>query len=208
MGSCERETELRDWVLDELAPEKVKQLERHVEQCRECARSAQQLRELREVLIRSLTDQVMPAHLVFVREQSRNVFVGFWSSLARTAALAVVATCIILAALSVGVARWKGQLLQARVKQQPTISETEIRALVAQALTEQDASLRKQTEAFNEALAASLRQGQMRQCRQLSQRLRYLEFAQNTVWKEAQQRNEIVDLIARSYLQPGVTQPK
>lgn len=200
MQPCEWEARLKDWVLEELAPEEANEVERHVKQCPECARSAQPLRELRQALMSSLTDQQMPAHLVLAGESGRNSFAGFWASLARTAALSAAAACIFLAILSVGFAHWR--LLPLAAQQKPALTRGAVQALVAQAVADQAAARIKETEASNQELAASLRQEQVNDLAQLARRLQYLELAQNTVWKEAQQQNEVVSMIARDYLQP------
>ena len=91
MGCREWETELNDWALDELSPMKARQLEQHIGQCEECARSAQRLRGVRQALMSNLTDHEMPAHLVLVGEKPQSLFAGFWPALFRTAALSAAA---------------------------------------------------------------------------------------------------------------------
>jgi len=202
MGCREWGTELTDWALEELSPLKARQLEQHIEECAECARSAQRLRGLRQALISSLTDCEMPAHLLLAGEKPQKVFAGFWTALLRTAALSAAAAAVFLVVVSVGFRYGGSQLLPTTARLEPALTRTELQAVVAQAVAEQSPLLRKETQAATEELAASLRQEQMKNLAPLIQQLQYLELAQNMVWKETQQRNEVIGLVARNHLQP------
>ncbi len=202
MGCRERETKLTDWIMGELSPAEARELEQHVEQCAECARSLGRLRQVRQALMKNLTDREMPAHLVFLGERPKNLLTGFLTSLWRTTALAAVAAVVFLGVFWGGFAHWRDRLLISAPAEKATLTRTEIKALTAQAVEEQLALQRKELETANEELAASLRQEQMRNLARLAQQLQYLESAQSTVWKEAQQQNELVELIARNSLEP------
>jgi len=202
MDCREWETELTDWALDELSPMKARQLEQHIEQCEECARSAQRLRGVREALMSSLTDRQMPAHLVLVGEKPQSLFAGFWTALFRTAALSAAAAAIFLLVASVGLRYGGSRLLLTTARVEPTLTRTELQAFVAQAVAEQASLQRKEAQAATLDLAASLREEQMRNLARIQPQLQYLELAQNTVWKETQRQNEVISLVAHNQLQP------
>jgi anti-sigma factor RsiW len=206
MGCREWETELTDWALDELSPMKARQLEQHIGQCEECARSAQRLRGLRQALMNSLTDREMPAHLVLVGDKRQSLFAGFWPALLRTAALSAAAAAILLVAVSVGFRQGRSWLLPATARVEPALTRAELQAAVAQAVAEQVSLQSKQTQAATVDLAASLRAEQMRNLARIQQQLLYLELAQNTVWKETQRQNEVLSLVAH-YQQSRASSP-
>ena len=202
MGCRDWGTELTDWALDELPPTKARELEQHIGQCEECARSAQRLRGVRQALLSSLTDREMPAHIVLVGEKTQSLFAGFWTALFRTAALSAAAAAIFLVVVSVGFRHGRGWLLPTTARVEPTLTRTELQAFVAQVAAEQASLQREETQAATEELAASLRAEQMRNLASIQQQLQYLELAQNTVWKETQRQNEVISLVAHNQLQP------
>jgi len=202
MGCREWGTELMDWALDELSPLKARELEQHIERCAECGRSAHRLRELRQALMSSLTDREMPAHLVLVGEKPQSLVAGFWTALFRTAALSAAAAAIFLVVASVGLRYGGSRLLPTTARVEPTLTRTELRAFVAQAVAEQASLQREEAQAATEELAASLREEQMRNLARIQPQLQYLELAQNTVWKETQRQNEVISLVAHNQLQP------
>jgi anti-sigma factor RsiW len=189
-------TELTDWALDELSPMKARELEQHIGQCEECARSAQRLRGVRQALMSSLTDREMPAHLVLVGEKRRSLFAGFWPSLLRTAALSSAAAAIFLVAVLVGFRHGRSWLLPTNAQVEPALTRTELQAFVSQAAAEQVSLQSKETQAATRDLGASLREEQMRNLARIEQQLQYLELAQNTMWKETQRQNEVISLVA------------
>jgi anti-sigma factor RsiW len=202
MGCREWENELNDWAVDELSPTKARQLEQHIGQCEECARSAQRLRGVRQALASSLTDQEMPAHLVLVGEKPQSLWAGFWTALFRTAALSAAAAAIFLVVAAVGFRYGGSRLLPTTAQVKPTLTRAELQALVGQVVAEQASLQRKETEAATVDLAANLRAEQMRDLANIQQQLQYLELAQNTVWKETQRQNEVISLVAHNQLQP------
>lgn len=208
MGCPEREAKLLEWILDELAPAEVRDLEQHVKQCSGCAQSLERLRGARGALMSSLTDREMPAHLVFIPEQPKPQFAGFLTSLWRTAALAATAAVIFLGILAGGAAHWRNRLApvpSAAVisSSASALSPAEVRALAAQEVERQMAVERAGLDASNEKLAASLRQEQAANLDRLAHQLDFVQTVQNSVYKETQQQREqqgeIVELIARNY---------
>jgi len=202
MGCRERGPELTDWALDELSPTRVRELEQHIGQCEECARSAQRLLGVRQALQSCLTDREMPAHLVLVSEKRQNPFAGFWTALLRTAALSAAAAAIFLTVASVGLHYGGSRLLPTVARVEPTLTRTELQAVVAQVVAEQVSSQGKQTQAADRNPAASLRAEQMGDLARVAQQLQYLESAYNTIWKETQRQNEVISLVAHYQQQP------
>jgi anti-sigma factor RsiW len=207
MGCREWGTELTDWALDELSPMKARQLEQHMGQCEECTRSAQRLRGVRQALMSSLTDREMPAHLVVVGEKPQSPFAGFWTALLRTAALSATAAAIFLVAVWVGFRHGPSWLLPTTARVGPTLTRTDLQAMVAHAAAEQVALQSKEAQAATRDLVASLRQEQMGNLARIAQQLQYLEMAQNAVWKETQQQNEVISLVAHNRLESPTNSP-
>jgi hypothetical protein len=199
-------TELTDWALDELSPMKAREVEQHIKQCEECARSAQRLLGARQALKSSLIDREMPAHLVLVGEKPQSLFAGFRAALLRTAALSAAAAAIFLVAVSVGFRHGPRWLLPTTVRVEPALKRTDLQALVAQAVAEQVSLQSKETQAATRDLVAGLRQEQMRNLARMAQQLTYLELAQNAVWKETQRQNEVISLVAH-YQKPPTSLP-
>ena len=201
MGCREWGSELTDWALDELPPTKARELEQHIGQCEECARSAQRLRGVRQALLSSLTDREMPAHLVLVGEKPQSLFAGFWTALFRTAALSAAAAAIFLVVVSVGFRHGHGWLLPTSARVEPTLTRTEIQVLVAQTVAEQVSAQSKETQAATRDLAASLRAEETGNLARIGRQLQYLELVENAVWKQTQRQNEVISLVAH-YPQP------
>jgi anti-sigma factor RsiW len=206
MGCHEWASELTDWALDELSPVKARQLEQHMGQCEECARSAQRLLGVRQALMSSLTDREMPAHLLLVGEKRQSLFAGFWTALLRTAALSAAAAAIFLVVVSVGFRHGRSWVLPTTARVEPALTQTELQAFAARAVAEQVSLQRQETQAATLELAASLRQEEMRNLARLAQQVQYLELAQNTMWKETQRQNEVISVVAH-YRQPPTSSP-
>jgi len=206
MGCREWRTELTDWTLDELPPEKVRPLEQHIAQCEECGRSAQRLRAVRQALLNGLTDREMPAHLVLVGEKPQSLFADFWAGLLRAAALSAAAAAIFLVAVSVGFRHGQRWLLPTAARVEPTLTRTEVQALVAQTVAEQVSAQTKEIRAATRELAASLRTEENGNLARIGRRLQYLQLTQAEVWKQTQRQNEVISLVAH-YQQPPAKSP-
>jgi len=202
MGCREWGTELTDWALDELSPAKAQELEQHIRQCEECARSAQRLLGVRKALTSSLTDREMPAHLVLVGEKPQSRFEGFWVALLRTAALSAAAAAIFLAVASVGLRYGGARLLPTTAWAKPGLTQTELQALVARAVAEQVSLQSKEIQAATRDQVASLRQEQMGDLARFAQQLEYFELSLNTEWKETQRQKEVISLVAHNQQAP------
>jgi anti-sigma factor RsiW len=201
MGCREWGTELTDWALGELSPAKAQELEWHLGQCVECARSAQRLRAVRQALRSSLTDREMPAHLVFVGEKPLSLLAGFWTALLRTAALSAAAAAIFLVAVSVGFRQGRSWVLPATARVEPALSRTEMQDLIVRAAAAQASLQSKETQAAARDQLASLRQEEMANWVRIAQHLQFMELALNTEWKETQKQNEAIRVVAH-YQQP------
>jgi hypothetical protein len=78
----------------------------------------------------------------------------------------------------------------------------ELQTLVAQAVAAQASLQSKETQAAVRDLVAGLREGETENWARIARQLQYLESAQDTEWKETQQQNEIIRLVARSQQLP------
>jgi anti-sigma factor RsiW len=189
-------TELTDWALDELSPAKVRELEQHLRECEECARSAQRLLGVRQALTSSLTDREMPAHLVFAGEKTQNPFAGFWAAFLRTGALSAAAAAIFLVVASVGLRYGGTRLLPATAWVKPAMTQTEFQAFITKAVAEQVSLQSKEMKAATTAQVADLRQEQTENWARIGRQLQYLELAEYTQWKETQQQNQVISSVA------------
>ena len=206
MACPEREAKLIDWILEELAPSEIQELEQHVQRCADCSRGAGRLRQLHGALLRNLSDREMPAHLVFVPEQPKRQFAGLLNSLWRTAAL-TAAAAVVFVVIVVGGTRWRGWLPAAGSPRLVGLTEADVKTLAAQEVERQMALQRHDLEAANEKLAVSLRDEQSKNLDRLARQVEYVESVQNSVWKQTAQQGAMVDLIARNSLEPKVLAP-
>ncbi|HEV2495158.1 MAG TPA: zf-HC2 domain-containing protein [Terriglobia bacterium] len=213
MGCPEREARLLEWILDELAPAEVRELEQHVKQCADCSRSVERLRSVHGALMNTLTEREMPAHLVFIPDQPKQQFAGFLTSLWRTAALAATAAAIFLGIFVGGASHWRNRLGPAPIatagsSSASALSPADVKALAAQEVERQMAFERAGLEASNDKLAASLREEQAKNLDRLARGLEFVQKVQNNVWeetrKQSEQQGEIVELIARNSLESKV----
>lgn len=205
--ACPDKHKLMDWVLTELSPGEGEELQRHVAQCSDCAQALAGLQEVRQALMEQLADREMPAHLVFVPQEPRVFNPGFLASLWRSAALAGVAAVIFLAIVLGGYARWGHPPSPVSGAQGTSMTRAEIETLVREAVRFQLAQQRQDLETTNERLAADLRKDQERALAPVAAQLQYLQSAQSVVWKQAQEQNALVELIARNSLGRESAQP-
>jgi len=194
MTCRERQARIVEWILEELPVAEAQELESHVEQCQECARALAGVRGVEQTLKQHFSDREMPARLVFLAEKPQGFAAGWWTSLARTAAMATAAA-VVFAAVLVGAYSVWGDRLPRRAQAAPSRAEVEI--LVAQAAEKNRAQQR-------EELAVALRQEQVRDLAVVARQLSYLQAAQTVVWQENQQQNALMELLARNSLQGEV----
>jgi hypothetical protein len=205
--ACPDKEKLMDWVLDELSAGEGEELQRHVARCSDCAQSLVGLQDIRQTLVKQLVDREMPAHLVFVPEKPRAFNPGFMTSLWRTAALAGVAGVVFLAIVLGGYRRWGHPPSPVPGVDRASMTRAEIETLVRQAVRFQLTQQRQGLETANERLAADLRKEQERALAPVAAQLQYLQSAQSVVWKQAQEQNALVELIARNSLGREAVQP-
>lgn len=202
MGCCEWGTELTDWVLDELSPARVRELEQHLGQCEECAHAAERLRRVRQALTSSLTDREMPAHLVLVGEKPQSRFADFWAAFLRTAARSAAAAGIFVAVALVGFRYGGARLLPASSWGKPALTQAELRALVERAVAEQVSLQNKRIQADTREQVANLRQEQMANLASIARELQYFELTLNAEYKETQTQNAVINLVAHDQQLP------
>jgi len=200
MGCAEREAKLTEWILDELTPTEAQELERHVQQCADCGHSLERLRTVHQALTKNLTGRPAPAHLVFLPETGKKSRPPLLSSLWRAAASGAVAAAVFLAVTWSGFS-YRTRYLPLKLTTETTaLTSADVKALAEQVVTQRLALQRKEVEAANANLAATLRLEQMSELARVARQLNYLETTQSAVWKEAQQQGALVQLIARNSL--------
>jgi len=197
MGCEKWGSALTDWALDELSPTEAQRLEQHLASCMDCGRVAARLRELRQALKSNLTERAMPAHLVLAVEKPQSVFAGFWPALVRASVLAAASAAVFLGIVWWGFWHWAGRGM-------PTAA---LDPWVARAVAAQASVQEKQVQAATQQMAESLRQEEMKDFARIAQQLQYLELAQNTVWREAQEQDKVIRLVARTRLQSDDSPP-
>ncbi len=200
MRCAEREAKLTEWILNELPPTEAQELERHVQQCADCGSSLERLRIVHQALTKTLTGRPAPAHLVFLPETAKKTLPPFRNSLWRAAAAGAVAAVVFLAVSWSGFS-YRAQYLPGKPSvETAALTSADVKALAEQVVAQRLALQRKEVEAANANLAASLRQEQMSDLARVARQLRYLETTQSAVWKETQQQGALVQLIARNSL--------
>lgn len=203
MSCPDQKSKLTDWILGELSVTEAEDLQRHVDHCAGCAQELAGLRGIHQTLKQQLTDRELPAHLVFLPERAPASRSGFLASLWRTAALAAVSAVVFLAIVLVGYTRWGRQPSAVPAAERAGLTQAQVEVLVAQAAQAQWARQQRQFEAANEKFLTDVRQDQARALAQFNNQMQYLQSAQNIVWKQTQEQNALVELIARNSLGQG-----
>ncbi len=205
MGCPDKKAKLMDWVLGELPPGEEEDLQRHVQQCTDCAQELTGLEQVRDALRAQLTEREMPAHLVFLPEKARELGPGFLASLWRTAALAAVAAVVFLAIAVGGFARWGRQPFTTLPREKAALTRAEVEDMVNQRVRLQWAQQKSELETTQEELTTDLRKEQAHILAPLAKQLQYLQSAQSVVWQETQKQNALVELLARNSLGQGAS---
>ena len=195
--------ELTDWALDELTPARAREVEQHLEQCQECARSAQRLLNAREALKSGLIDRDMPAHVVVFGDQAESRWAGFWAALVRTAGLSAAAAVVFLAVVSAGFRLGGARLLPPASLAKPALTQAELHDFVAKAVAEQVSLQGKELQAATRDQVASLRQEQMENLKRFAQQMQYFELSLNTQYKETQQQSALLSVVAHEAQLPA-----
>lgn len=201
MACPEWQDKLIDFALEELPSEASRELELHVERCTECAGALAEFRGFERVMKEHFRDREMPAHLVLVPERPANLpwrlLASPWGAGALGGALAVFFLGGLFLGNFFGPAR--APLVGERTEK-AALTRAEIEGVVAREVSARMAQQKTDLETQNERLAAALRQDRARSLAQLGQHLEYLQTAQDAMWKETQQQNALVELIARNSL--------
>ena len=206
MGCAEREAKLTEWILDELPQAEAQELERHVQQCGDCGRSLERLRIVHQALTKGVKGRPAPAHLVFLPEARKNRPPSVLGSLWRAAAAGAIAAAVFLAVSWSGFS-YRTKYLPFKPPVEAALTPADVKALAEHAVTQGLALQRKEAEAANANLAATLRQEHMSELARVARQLSYLETTQSAVWKETQQQGALVQLIARSSLNREGSRP-
>jgi gas vesicle protein len=201
MACKEWQEKLMDFVLEELRPEEARELELHVSSCAECAGALNEFKDLHASLKRQFTDRQMPAHLVLVPDKPASVpfrfLTGSWGAAALGGALAAVFLIGIFFGGFLG--RTHAPLVRPTAAES-TLTRSEVEAIVAREVSDRLSQQKTDFQMQNAKLSESLRQEQSRSFTNLAQHMEYLQSAQDLIWKEAQNQNALVQLIARNSL--------
>jgi anti-sigma factor RsiW len=198
MTNCDRvQDQFKDWIFGELAAPDAAEVERHVSECAQCARMVEPYLGLHRAVTQSLSEQQLPAHLVFLPGHPRRAQSSYGVSLWRTAALAATAAVVFLVVL-VGGYLGAGRLSHRFAAQATAATASETRALVRQEVQEAVAQQKREADAENLKLAANFHEEAQRRFALLNQRLDYLEATQRVVWRDSQERNAFLEVIARN----------
>jgi hypothetical protein len=116
--------------------------------------------------------------------------------------LSAAAAAIFLSVVAAGFRHGPSWLLPSTARVEPALTRAELQALVAQEVAAQASLQSKETQAAAQDLVAGLREEETENWARIARQLQYLESAQDTEWKETQQQNEIIRLVARSQQLP------
>jgi anti-sigma factor RsiW len=201
MDCREWQEKLIDFILEELPPEEVREVELHVKGCAKCAAALGEFKGLGGMMKQHFTDREMPAHLVLVPERPASVLARFpgtsWGAAALGGALAALFVVGLFLGGFFGPARG---LFVHEPAEKGAPTRADIEAIVAREVSDKLSQQKMDFQMQNEKLATSLRQEQVRNLSELSKHLEYVHSAQSLIWKEAQQQNALVELIARNSL--------
>lgn len=201
MACQDWEHKIIDFTLQELSPGEMKEVKLHADNCAQCAKSLEEFGKLHRVMKDYFEEREMPAHLVMVPEKPVKLGWSFLTSSWGAAALGGALAVFFIAGLFLG-----GLLGPVRrgfapaTGQSAALTRSEIRDLVAEEVSARIVRQEADLEAHDQKLAASLRQERDQSLAKFAQHLEYLQSAQDAIWKEAQQQNAIVELIARNSL--------
>jgi putative zinc finger protein len=200
MACPEWKSRLTDWILEELSSAEGQEVERHVKGCADCSRSLAGLQRTIHFLKTGLPDLEMPARLVFHEEKRRAQSVSFLVSLWRTAALAGVAAVVFLGIVLGGYSRWEKPRTPPVTVTNGGLTRAEVEDLVENDLAKELQTEKQELREASEQSAASFRQAQARNLQLVASKLDYLESAQYALWKDTQEQDAKVELIAGSML--------
>jgi anti-sigma factor RsiW len=201
MACPEWQDKLIDFVLEELPPEAGPELERHVEHCAACTSALNEYSGLQRVMKAHFADREMPAHLVLVPERPTRLPWGFLSRPWGAAALGGALAAFFLIGLILGgvIGPAHGLFVRERAEK-AALTRVAIEALVEREVSARMAQQKADLQIQNANLLATVRQERAQNLAQLGQHLEYLQSAQNAMWKETQQQDALVQLIARNSL--------
>jgi anti-sigma factor RsiW len=201
MACREWHDKLIDFTLEGLSPEEARDLELHVESCTECAGALSEFKALHRLMAEHFIDHQMPEHLILVPQRAARLPWRLLYSPWRAAALAGALAGFFLVGLVLG-----GMIAPVRVPvagevaREAAFSRAEIEHMVAREVSARLLQQRADIQTQNDQLAAALRKNQAESLRLLTEHVEYLESAQNAIWKETQEQNALVGLIARNSL--------
>jgi hypothetical protein len=201
MACPDWEHKIIDFTMQELSPGEMQEVELHSKSCAECAKALDEFRNLHRVMNDFFEEREMPAHLVMVPEKSAGLSWSGLSSSWGAAALGGALAVIFIAGLFLGglfgpAQSWFGSKHAGNA----ALTRAEIQGLVAQEVSARISQQSAALQAQDAKLAASLRQEREQRFAALGKHMEYLQSAQDAIWKEAQQQNAIVELIARNSL--------
>lgn len=208
MTCPEWQDKLMDFILEELPPEEARELELHVERCARCAGALSEFKGWHRVMKQHFVDRELPAHLMLVPERQAKVPLRLLASSWGAAALGGALAAVFLAGLFLGglFGPARGPFVRERAEK-GALTRAEIEPIVAREVSAKLTQQRADFQMQNEKLATNLRREQTRSLNQVAQHLEYLQSAQDAMWKEAQQQNALVGLIARNSLGREAAQP-
>lgn len=198
MTCQERQARFTEWILGELPAAEARALDQHVAECPACARVLKESRGVEQALRATLTDREMPARLVFLGEPPRAAWLG---SLWRAAAAGAVAAVVFLGFLLAGYATLPGR--SPAPAAQAGLTKDEVETIVAHIVEARLADEKAEFEAVSEKLAGRLREENTRTLAAVGKKFEYLEALQTAAWKQDQEQNALMELIARNAVQRG-----
>ncbi len=206
MGCPEKQAKLIEWVLKELPAGEAEDLERHVRECADCARSVADYERVQQALKDQLVQEQIPAHLVFLREKPQVAWAGFFPSLWRTAALSAAAAVLFLLVFLGGYARWAGRAASP-IAAKGSLTQAEVEAIAAQVVQRQWAEERRELVAMNEKVRGEIGREQAQAFARMTGQLQLLQRAQSLVWKQTEDQKVLFQLIARNTLGQEAARP-
>ncbi len=223
--NCEKSRELFvDYLGEEISKTEARGLQEHLKACPSCQQELGLLVRTRSALRVAWPDEAIPQNLNF--EFASPTGQSFWSrllplrlpgvawaSISITACFVICATVLALLQARIRIENGSFNLSFGRVTGPVTVNDAQsnveaVKTLLNQSLKEFDAN---QSARLRQALQETRSEWESKRSADLARvakELKYLESAQNVVWKETLTNNLNVETLARAYVQAGYRPPQ
>lgn len=224
--NCEQTKPLLvDYLLEETPAEERAGIARHLENCSACSGEMARLQQTLALVAQGEASEEIPQRIRLVAEPASR-WSAFWQSGAQLSFATAGLVCLAFALLALfrttvsyqegklqvafGVApgTMGGQLVPAAVQpaaNSGALDRTEVRRLVAEAITASEGGQQQRTAQLLMAVAQQAEQQRVSDLRELAESIRYFQTTQTMMWKDQVQNQHLVSALMQ---QVGMTPGK